>query len=51
MYFKLFKLRDWRKRSGEGRRHNCAVLPKFFKPQDCGKKNRRRPQTIYSEIP
>ena len=27
MYFKLFNLRDWRKRSGEGRRHNCAVLP------------------------
>ena len=28
MYFKFFKLQDWGKRSGEGRRRNCAVLPK-----------------------
>ena len=27
MYFKFFKLQDWDKRSGEGRRRNCAVLP------------------------
>ena len=27
MYFKFFKLQDWGKRSGEGRRRNCAVLP------------------------
>ena len=30
MYFELFKLRNWRKRSAEVRRHNCAVLPKFY---------------------
>ncbi len=28
MYFKFFKLQDWGKRSGEGRRRNRAVLPK-----------------------
>ena len=27
MYFKLFKPQDWRKRSGEARRRNCAGLP------------------------
>ena len=27
-YFKLFKPQDWRKRSAEARRRNCAVLPK-----------------------
>ena len=27
MYFKLFKPQDWRKRSAEARRRNCAVLP------------------------
>ena len=27
MYFKLFKPRDWRKRSAEARGRNCAVLP------------------------
>ena len=26
-YFKLFKPQDWRKRSAEARRRNCAVLP------------------------
>ena len=30
MYFKFFKLQDLGKRSGEGRRRNCAVLPKVF---------------------
>ena len=29
MYFELFKLRNWRKRSAEVRRHNCAVLPYY----------------------
>ena len=29
MYFKLFKPQNWRKRSGEARRRNCAVLPLF----------------------
>ena len=29
MYFKLFKPQNWRKRSGETRGHNCAVLPKI----------------------
>ena len=28
MYFNLFKAQDWRKRSAEARRRNCAVLPK-----------------------
>ena len=27
MYFKFFKLQDWGKRSVEGRRRNCVVLP------------------------
>ena len=27
MYFKRFKPQDWRKRSAEARRRNCAVLP------------------------
>ena len=27
LYFKLFKPPNWRKRSAEARRHNCAVLP------------------------
>ena len=27
MDFKFFKPQNWRKRSGEARRHNCAVLP------------------------
>ena len=31
MDFKLSKLRDWSKRSGEGRRHNCAVLPLLYR--------------------
>ena len=31
MYFKLFKPQNWRKRSAEARRRNCAVLPKQFK--------------------
>ena len=30
MYFKLFKPQDWRKRSVEVRRRNCAVLPKKY---------------------
>ena len=29
MYFKLFKPKNWRKRSVEARRRNCAVLPKM----------------------
>ena len=31
MYFKFFKLQNWDKRSAEGRRRNCAVLPVFFR--------------------
>ena len=27
MYFELFKPQNWRKRSTEARRRNCAVLP------------------------
>ena len=27
MYFKISKLHSWRKRAGQVRRHNCAVLP------------------------
>lgn len=27
MYFKLFKPQDWREKSAEVRRRNCAVLP------------------------
>ena len=30
MYFKLFKPQNWRKRSAEARRRNCAVLPQAF---------------------
>ena len=29
MSFELFKPQNWRKRSGETRGHNCAVLPKI----------------------
>lgn len=29
MYFKCFKPKDWDKRSAEGRRRNCAALPKI----------------------
>ena len=28
MYFERFKPQDWRKKSAEARRRNCAVLPK-----------------------
>ena len=28
MYFPLLSLHGWGKRLGEGRRHNCAVMPK-----------------------
>ncbi len=28
MYFPFFKPKNWRKRSAEARRRNCAVLPK-----------------------
>ena len=41
MYFELFKLRNWRKRSAEVRRHNCAVLPKIsdiLKRTDCDRR-------------
>ena len=31
LYFELFKPPNWRKRSAEARRHNCAVLP-YIKP-------------------
>ena len=27
MYFPLLSLHGWGKRLGEGRRHNCAVMP------------------------
>ena len=27
MYFELFKPQNWRKRSIEARRHNCALMP------------------------
>ena len=27
MYFSFFEPKNWRKRSAEVRRHNCAVLP------------------------
>ena len=30
MYFKLFKPQNWRKRSVEARRRNCAVLPYIY---------------------
>ena len=30
MYFKRFKPQNWRKRSAEARRRNCAVLPLFI---------------------
>ena len=30
MYFELFKPQNWRKRSAEARRRNCAVLPLFL---------------------
>ena len=46
MYFELFKLRNWRKRSAEVRRHNCAVLPKIsdiLKRTDCDRRGPRRP--------
>ena len=33
MYFKRFKPKNWRKRSGEACRRNCAVLPKNRKMQ------------------
>ena len=28
MYFPLLSLHGWGERLGEGRRHNCAVMPK-----------------------
>ena len=27
MYFKISELHSWGERAGQGRRHNCAVLP------------------------
>ena len=30
MYFPLLSLHGWGERLGEGRRHNCAVLPYIF---------------------
>ena len=29
MYFPFLELQKWRKKSGEIRRRNCAVLPQF----------------------
>ena len=31
MYFPFLELQNWRKRSAEIRRRNCAVLPKVLK--------------------
>ena len=49
MYFKLFKLTNWRKITGEGRRHNCAVLPFVklqFSDQNAGQMQRFFPQEV-----
>ena len=42
MYFKLFKPQDWRKRSAEARRRNCAVLPKQKAPPYRAGRGKRR---------
>ena len=43
MYFNLFKVQDWRKRSAEARRRNYAVLPK-------DKKNGRNHNKVISPV-
>ena len=40
MYFEVFKPQNWRKRSTEARRRNCAVLPKDKGVRKHGKKHR-----------
>ena len=41
MYFELFKPQNWRKRSAEARRRNCAVLPLYGREREMPKNLRR----------